>query len=219
MLKSMRKNAKYFYFLFFLIILTFVFWGVGRNDNSQRVPLAVIDGHRISAEEYWRTVDNMDNVYRDAYGKDYTEEMRNNVREEVLNRMIQDFVLTLAAERAGLTVTDAEVEKDIMSTSAFQVNGAFSSKAYKWALRNSRTSPVRYEESVRRSILVKKMRSVIEDAVVVDTSEIEGLSGDPEIAKTLKQAMVEQKKQAAVASYVNGLMRSMDVTINRDIIS
>ena len=30
----MRKHARYFYVLFFIVILTFIFWGVGTVDKT-----------------------------------------------------------------------------------------------------------------------------------------------------------------------------------------
>ncbi len=34
MIKALRKHAKYFYILFFIVILTFIFWGVGSVDKT-----------------------------------------------------------------------------------------------------------------------------------------------------------------------------------------
>jgi len=219
MLKSMRKHAKYFYFLFFLIILTFVFWGVGVNNKNQTKPLAVIDGQRISTEDYYRAVDRMDDVYRNAYGSKYDEKMRGDVRKQVLDNMIQEYVLAQAAVHSGLTATDAEVQQDITSDTKFQENGAFSPRLYRRLLSYNRTTPANYEASVRRSILVDKLRTLIEDAVFVSDDDLKKISGDPKVTETLKQTIIDQKKREAMSSYVNGLMRTMNVTINRDLVA
>ena len=42
MLQSMRKHAKYFYVLFFVVIISFVFWGVGTQDKEQALNLVDI---------------------------------------------------------------------------------------------------------------------------------------------------------------------------------
>jgi peptidyl-prolyl cis-trans isomerase D len=36
MLKVMRQHAKYFYVLFFIVILSFLFWGIGTVDKTGR---------------------------------------------------------------------------------------------------------------------------------------------------------------------------------------
>ena len=58
MLQAMRKHAKYFYVLFFIIIITFVFWGVGTVDKTGDVEIiADVGPYKITAADYWKTYD------------------------------------------------------------------------------------------------------------------------------------------------------------------
>ena len=55
MLKAMRKHARYFYVLFFIVILTFIFWGVGTVDKTGgKEILAEVGKYRITTEDYIR---------------------------------------------------------------------------------------------------------------------------------------------------------------------
>ena len=46
MLESMRRHARYFYVLFVVVIITFIFWGVGGVDKSASVNVAEIGKRR-----------------------------------------------------------------------------------------------------------------------------------------------------------------------------
>ncbi len=66
MLKMMRKHAKFFYFLFVIIILSFIFWGVGTdNDSYKKRVVAEIGKETVTEEEYWRAYENVRQKFRD----------------------------------------------------------------------------------------------------------------------------------------------------------
>ena len=53
MLMSMRKHAKYFYVLFFIVILSFVFWGVGTVDKTGGAEsIAEVGNYKITAQKF-----------------------------------------------------------------------------------------------------------------------------------------------------------------------
>ena len=84
MIKVMRKHAKYFYFLFFIVILSFIFWGIGGvDDTGQREVLAKVGEYEITSQEFWRLYERSSRFYREIY-KDKYEEMMNNISRIVL---------------------------------------------------------------------------------------------------------------------------------------
>ena len=75
MLKMMRHHAKYFYVLFFIIILSFLFWGVGTVDKTSSGGIvAEVGKQKITQEEYYRAYDNAFKFYRDLYKEKFDEE-------------------------------------------------------------------------------------------------------------------------------------------------
>jgi len=124
----MRQNAKYFYVLFFIVILSFIFWGVGRvGDSGKGGVVAEVGQYKITAEDYWRTYDRTFKFYRDLYKEKFDEDMQNklNLKEAVLNSLIDSRVMLIAAKQNGITVSDEELNDAIRNEPAFMQNGAF----------------------------------------------------------------------------------------------
>ena len=234
MLKSMRKNAKYFYILFLIVIITFIFWGVGRtggNKNDQGAAVvASIGGDRITLSQYWRVYERTENALRDAYGEKFDDKMREALKMKVLDQMVTEAMLGKAAVEAGLTVTDSELSDAITSNPNFRENNVFSREVYLRTLQLNRITPGEYESTERRQLLVDKMRRVIEDPVELSPAEmatipqamaaVKGVNaGNPDTQKMLQGAILNEKRQRALVSYIEGLRKQMHVTVNPNIIS
>jgi peptidyl-prolyl cis-trans isomerase D len=92
----------------------------------------------------------------------------------VLQRLIQDTLLVVDAERQGLTVTDQEVSEQITTNPNLQANGQFIGKeAYVRLLREQGLTPQQFEHQVRQGLLVDKLQALLMDGVVVNSREIE----------------------------------------------
>jgi peptidyl-prolyl cis-trans isomerase D len=219
MLKTMRHHAKYFYVLFFIVILSFIFWGVGTVDKSDRSNIvAEVGNYKITGEEYWRTYDRMFNFYRDMYKDKFDEEMQKklNLKAGVLNSLVDNRVLLISAKENGMTVTDDELNEAIRNEPAFAKNGSFDSEVYQNRLRLMRLTPEAYEAAKRQELMLAKMRRLVELSVSVP-SELAKISGsDEQTAKALRDAMVENAKANALRSYVEGIKRGMKIKLYTD---
>ncbi|MFN3481061.1 MAG: SurA N-terminal domain-containing protein, partial [Thermodesulfovibrionales bacterium] len=125
MLKAMRKHAKFFYVLFFIVILSFVFWGVGTVDKSTNVAVAEVEKEKVSLEEYWLAYDRVREFYRETLKEGFTDEVEKqlNLKQKVLDILIDEKVLLIAAKRAGITVSEKELEEAIMNDPNFMRDG------------------------------------------------------------------------------------------------
>jgi peptidyl-prolyl cis-trans isomerase D len=222
MLKAMRHNAKYFYVLFFIVILSFVFWGVGTVDKSdQRDIVAQVGQFKITAQDYWQTYDRVFKMYRDVYKDKFDEAMQDKLKlkENVLRSLVENKVLLAVAERNGITVSDAELNEAIKNESAFMQNGVFDTRVYQNRLRLSRLTPEAYEASKKEELIVDKMRRLIELSVNVP-AELPGAgAADEKTAKALREAVIRNAKLTAVKAYVSGVEKEMKIKIYDDRIS
>ena len=223
MLMSMRKHAKYFYVLFFIVILSFVFWGVGTVDKTGGAEIvAEVGKYKITAQEYWRTYDNVYRFYRDVYKDSFDEEMEQklNLKESVLNSMINERIMFLLAKDLGIRVNDEELQDAIIRDQTFMKNGLFNKDIYLNRLRLMRTTPEAYEESKRQELLITKVRNMIE--LSVDTSDIAlSLPEDmknAELANMLSRNMLNERKEKTLGSYLEGLKKEFEISINQDVI-
>jgi parvulin-like peptidyl-prolyl isomerase len=220
MLKSMRKHAKYFYFLFGIIILTFVFWGVGVNKQNGTAPLVLINGkERIDITEFWRAYDKMEDVYRDAFQDKFDDAMRDKLKLQVLEELVEARVLYLAARQGGITVTDAELGEAIRNDPSFIRNGRFNRQVYLNTLRLNHLTPAAYEQQLRQELMARRLRLMVQEAVDLTPAELKGLPEDPKLRAQKKETMLELKRQAALSSYVQGLKKQYDIQINLSLIA
>jgi peptidyl-prolyl cis-trans isomerase D len=222
MIKVMRKHAKYFYFLFFIVILTFVFWGVGGvDDTGQTEVIAEVGEYRITAPEFWRLYDSTSRFYREIY-KDKFEEMTKemNFKKQVLDTMVNEQILLISAQQMGIQVSDRELNDAITHEPMFQRDGVFDKEIYVNRLRLNRLTPEAYETMQRQELMVQKLRRLIE--LSVDTSGIDSqiqVSGDEQIVNMIKQQMLNEKKEKAVQSFIEGAKENIKVVIHEELIS
>ncbi|SPQ00987.1 conserved hypothetical protein [Candidatus Sulfobium mesophilum] len=220
MLKVMRHHAKYFYVLFFIVILSFIFWGVGTVDKSDgsRV-VAEVGKYKITGEEYWRTYDRMFNFYRDMYKEKFDQEMQKklNLKEGVLNSLVDNRVLLIAAKEGGITVSDEELNEAIKNEQAFMKDGSFDSAIYQNRLRLMRLTPEAYEAAKRQDLILTKMRRLIELSTAIPADELAKISGpDEQTTKALQDAMVQNARATALRAYVEGVKKGMKIKLYPD---
>jgi hypothetical protein len=224
MLRAMRKHAKYFYFLFFMIIISFIGWGVGRVDKTGGAEIvAEVGKYKITTEEYWRTYDRLSLFYKELYKDKFDEEMEKkmNLKENVLDSMINERVLLIAAKEAGIDISDEELQESITHEPAFMTNGVFDKNLYLNRLRLNRMTPEAYESSKRQELILNKMNHLIELSIDVKDvgSDIPQTSGNEQVAKMISEAMKKDFKEKAVKSYIEGLKKQIKIKINKQLIA
>lgn len=221
MLKMMRKHAKYFYVLFFIVILSFIFWGAGTMDETgENAIVAKVGKYKITVEEYWRTYDSAFRFYREIY-KDQFDEEKMKLKEKVLDSMIDETVLLIAAKDAGITVSDEELQEAITKDPSFMRNGVFDRHIYLNRLRLNRITVEAYESLKRQELILNKIRRLI--ALSVDVTDIDldskQISGNDQMIKMLSATMLNEKREKAIKSYIEGLKKQIKIKINTQLIS
>jgi len=222
MLKMMRHHAKYFYVLFFVVILSFLFWGVGDVDKTSSGGIvAEVGKQKITQEEYYRAYDNAFKFYRNLYKEKFDEEMQKklNLKDSVLDSLIGNRVLLLAAEENGIEVSDEELNEAITNEPAFMKNGVFDSQVYQNTLRLSRMTPEVYEPMKRQELVIAKMSRLIELSANPPVMDLSGISAEDQTLKAMKDALLNDARDKAVKSYINAYKKSLKVKEYRQLIS
>jgi peptidyl-prolyl cis-trans isomerase D len=158
MLRFMRKVASRWVLGGFLalIIIAFVF-GFGFNRLKDTNDLGKVGPYPITAYEYHDQYTKMENYYRMLFKGQFDETMRNELKlkETVLDRMIDKYLLLTKAKELGITVS----EKEIAENDAFKKNGKFDRATYEYLLRKNGVEPEQYEQEM----VVAKLISIIQD--------------------------------------------------------
>lgn len=224
MLKVMRKHARYFYFLFFMIIISFIGWGVGTVDKTGNGEIvAEVGKYKIMREEYWKAYDNVFRFYREVYKDKFDEEMEKKMKlkEKVLDSLVDERVLLIAAKEAGMTVSDEEINDAITREPFFMKNGNFDKETYLNRLRLNRITPEAYENLKRQELTLNKMRRFIWLSVdLTDTTATANqVSGDEQVVKMLNETMLNDRRDKAVKSYIEGMKKQIKIKIDTKLIS
>lgn len=221
MLKTMRKHASYFYVLFVIVILSFIFWGVGNVDKSSVPAVVEIGKDKITAEEYWHAYDQLKSVLRDTYKEKFDEdfEKKMDLKDTVLDSLITDLLLSRTAAELGIAVTDKELQDVIMHDRMFVRDGVFNKDVYFRWLQVQRQTPEMFENDVRHQLLSAKMRDLIWFSADVNPLDIKNIAGDDKSNAEKMQAIYMRNRNEVIDSYVNSLAPRMHVKINKDLIS
>lgn len=165
MLDLMRKNAQSWgiKILFGLIIVVFVFWGIGSFRSNKAAVIAEVNGRPIAAQDfriaYERTLKSLRHRNPNISQKEI-QQMR--LKEQVLNQLINAELLREKAKALGVDITLPELRKAITSIPFFQnKNKKFDPNLYKKILKLNGLSPATFEKDYSENLLIEKMRAFI----------------------------------------------------------
>ncbi len=221
MLQFMHKHAKYFYVFFFLVIISFIFLYVGPLDKNQSPVVAEVGNEKIPIDEYWRAYDRFQKYYKEMYKGKFDKKMEEqlHLKQKVLETLVEEKILSIKAGELGLKVSDKELQEAIMSEPAFKRDGVFRRNVYLQTLRMNRLTPGYYESMKRQELLVGKMRALIGESVVLTDKDLKGLKGDESYFNAIRGAMLKDKQQKLIRSYVETLKKFINVKVNTKLIS
>lgn len=183
MLKVLRENVKYLSWILWVIIAIFIIFifvdfgggiGSGRSGGGENVA-ATVGQETISRLEFQRALANVQENYRQTYGEKFTPEMEKQMHLPlmVLNRLVQDRILTDEARRLGLTVSDEEVRQRILSTFKDEQGRFVGEPIYNQYLQSQHTTADAFEREQRDELLRQKLVQVLRAGLYVSEQEVE----------------------------------------------
>lgn len=109
--------------------------------------------HDIDAQDYRQRLESLRMRMRDEQGDKFDAKAFESVenKRKLLDDMIDEQLMRLAAERDGILVSDAEIRREIQQIPDFQVDGKFDADRYQLLLasQNPPQTPRAFEQSVR----------------------------------------------------------------------
>ncbi len=182
MLDRMRRHRNWLKWSLGLVVLAFIalyfpdFIGAG-GPGSLNAEVARVGDETITANTFRRAYQRQMQAYTQAYGGSVNQQMLKQlgVDQSILRQLIDERSAVAEARRLGLTVSDAEVAQRIFAIPAFQENGVFAESMYTRVLANQPTplNKAEFEENLRQSLLVDKLRAALTDWVAVTDAELE----------------------------------------------
>jgi peptidyl-prolyl cis-trans isomerase D len=175
MLDSMRRNAQSWMVkaLFAIIVLVFVFWGVGGFQGNRQAVLATVNDSPIRTKEFYRLYEQRVQALRQQREDVSSEDLRRmDFKRQLFNRMVSNRLLLQQARELGFVVGADELRTEIKSMPVFQgENKEFDPERYKTLLSSNNISPGQFESDLTNDLLIEKMRSYIREPARVGAVE------------------------------------------------
>src|SRR5216684_4398684 len=184
MLDRMRRHRDWLKWSLGLVCVAFVLFYIpdflrgSGADAASSDTVAKVEGRDITSGEFRRTYQAQLQAYRSAYGNNMSEQLLKQlgIDQQILQQMVDERAALAESDRLGISVSDEEVRQRIFAMPAFQDNGAFIGETrYQQLLRMQRPplTPSEFEDNVRRSLAVEKLRASLTDWLSVPDQELE----------------------------------------------
>jgi peptidyl-prolyl cis-trans isomerase D len=175
MLSTIRKNTGSWFIklILGLIVIVFIFWGVGSFRSQRLNILAKVNGEDILMESYRLAHANILDNYKQMFEGQIPEGFldRIDIKQQVLDSLINETLIRQAASEMGILVSDIEVQNTILNIPAFKHNGVFDQRLYERSLRGHRLTPTAFEAQVRQHLLTNKLKTLLGSGLAVTEAE------------------------------------------------
>lgn len=176
-----------------LAVLPFMFWGVEsyRSDGGEGY-VAIVEGDEISRREYEQALRDHHERLRGMLGANFDSAMLDNfeVRNSVLERLIQQRLLQQEAVKNGFVVLDSQLIKTIQDVQAFQKNNKFSKQQYEELLRNQGLTPEIFESRVRQELLLQQLLDGYSENAITPSTIAERVQYLSEVRREISQSQI-----------------------------
>ncbi|MGE3179483.1 MAG: peptidyl-prolyl cis-trans isomerase [Vicinamibacterales bacterium] len=184
MLDRMRRHRNWLKWSLALVCLAFVIFYIPdflQNPAGALPPqnaVAVVEGQEISAIEFQRAYQSQVQAFRSAYGAQMTDRLLKQlgIDQQALMQLVDERAALAEAQRLNIGASDAEVRQRILTIPAFQENGQFiGEQRYQQMLAMQRPplTAKEFEDSIRRAIIVDKLRSAVTEWLSVTDAELD----------------------------------------------
>ncbi|MBW2068528.1 MAG: SurA N-terminal domain-containing protein [Deltaproteobacteria bacterium] len=176
MLDFVRKHATSWIIkvALFFIVIVFIFWGGYAYQARRKSHLARVGDTFITWKDYNRAYEHLVEAYRRQLKDNFSEDVikKYDLKHKALEFLIEQVVLLQKARELGIKVSSAELQETIMSFPAFQTNGAFDPRRYRFVLMQNKLTPEAFEYQLRQSLILQKLENFVKRQAVVPEDEI-----------------------------------------------
>jgi peptidyl-prolyl cis-trans isomerase D len=181
MLDKIRTFAHHKVVQFLLAIFLIIPFGLFGVDYYFRTPMggdvvATVGTQRVSTSDFEQALRQQQEMLSAQFGRNFDSSLMESpdIRKSVLDRVINERLVGLGAERAGVRIGDKQLANRIASEPAFQEDGKFSKSRYDAIARAQGFTAVGLDERLREDMRISRYRDAIMQTAIVPRSTLEG---------------------------------------------
>ena len=203
MLQTLREKTTGWVAVLILIVLAvpFAFFGV-ENYFQQQVPtyVAKVDTVEISQDQFRQRFEEYRNRMRQMLGERYDAREFDTpiVKRQVLESLIDEEVLRQAAEKHGLVVSPATLQKEIAAIDVFHVDGRFSPEQYRQVLSGANMNPRTFESRMARDLVTRALPMGVNASGIVTDAYVDAYLALRDQTRTFDYVVVPAPGEDAV---------------------
>ncbi|HMB31512.1 MAG TPA: SurA N-terminal domain-containing protein [Desulfohalobiaceae bacterium] len=165
MLDAIRKNAQSWMVkaLFAIIVLVFVFWGVGGFQGKEKAILATVNETPIETKDFFNLYEQeLQRIRKERPDISQETLQRLDLKKQVFNKMVNNILLLHMAKKIGISVGLNELRQKITKMEVFQgTNKQFDSQRYQSILQANNLTPSQFEGQMQSDLLAQKMHNLL----------------------------------------------------------
>ena len=193
MFDFVHKNKRIVQFILALLVLPFAFVGVDsyvRSAGGEK-DVATVGDQSISPQDFENALRSQQEQMRRALGKNFDPAMFDNpeVRQQVLDGVVNQRLLQVTAQDMKLTAPDAQMSKVILEIPDFQEAGKFSLTKYDEVLKLNGLNRASYEQRLRGDLAQQPLQDVLGRTNFASSAQV-----------GLYQKLTEQAREIQVAT-------------------
>lgn len=177
-----------------LIIIPFALWGVDSYiSGGEKVDIvAEVDGKNITKQEFDSNLKEQQDRMRIAMGERFDPAMldRPELRQSVLDGLVQQHLLVKEANRVGFNLPDTLLASIIAEIPEFQQDGKFSQARYETMVRAQEMTPAVFENRLRQNLMIQQLFEGLSHGVAVPRTSEEMVARLAEQQREISQAML-----------------------------
>ncbi|SFD97939.1 peptidyl-prolyl cis-trans isomerase D [Phytobacter palmae] len=189
--------------IFGVIIVSFILTGVssyliGGNNNYA----AKVNDQEIGRAQFENAVASERNRMQQQLGDQFSELAANenyikSMRQQVLNRLIDEALLDQYAHNLHLGISDEQVKKAIFSTQAFQTNGKFDNDRFNGIVNQMGMSADQYAQALRNQLTSQQLINAVAGTDFMLKGETDELAALVSQQRVVRQALIDVNALAA----------------------
>ena len=189
--------------IFGIIIVSFILTGVsgyliGGGNNFA----AKVNGQEISRGQFENAFNSERNRMQQQLGDQFSELAANEnymktMRQQVLNRLIDESLLDQYARELGLSISDEQVKQAIFQTQAFQTNGKFDNQRFSGIVAQMGMTTDQYAQALRNQLTTQQLINAIAGTDFMLPGESDQLAALVSQQRVVREATINVNALAA----------------------